>query len=291
MSEAYGAFADVYEYLMDNVPYDEWFERIRELLTENGIRDGIIAELGCGTGAMTRRLSAAGYDMIGIDASPDMLEHAREYTDAGDEEADRNMGLEEDHPGDDETDRNMGLEEGHNGKPEAGDGKEILYLLQDMRSFELYGTVRAVVCCCDSINYITDPEEVGEVFRLVNNYLDPEGLLIMDFHTPYYYGSVLKERTIAEVREDVAMIWENEEAEDGLHRMYVTVFREEPDGSYRRFEEDHEQRGYTPEELRRLAKTAGLVDITFYDGYTGKQASDSSERIVMTAREHGKCPV
>ena len=275
MSEAYGAFADVYEYLMDNVPYDEWFERIRELLTENGIRDGIIAELGCGTGAMTRRLSAAGYDMIGIDASPDMLEHAREYTDAGDEEADRNMGLEE----------------GHNGKPEAGDGREILYLLQDMRSFELYGTVRAVVCCCDSINYITDPEEVGEVFRLVNNYLDPEGLLIMDFHTPYYYGSVLEERTIAEVREDVAMIWENEEAEDGLHRMYVTVFREMQDGSYRRFEEDHEQRGYTPEELRRLAETAGLVDITFYDGYTGKPASDSSERIVMTAREHGKCPV
>ena len=291
MSEAYGAFADVYEYLMDNVPYDEWFERIRELLTENGIRDGIIAELGCGTGAMTRRLSAAGYDMIGIDASPDMLEHAREYSDAGDEEADRNMGLEEDHPGVDETDRNMGLEEGHNGKPEAGDGKEILYLLQDMRSFELYGTVRAVVCCCDSINYITDPEEVGEVFRLVNNYLDPEGLLIMDFHTPYYYGSVLKERTIAEVREDVAMIWENEEVEDGLHRMYVTVFREEPDGSYRRFEEDHEQRGYTPEELGKLADAAGLVDITFYDGYTGKPASASSERIVMTAREHGKCPV
>ena len=275
MSEAYGAFADVYEYLMDNVPYDEWFERIRELLTKNGIRDGIIAELGCGTGAMTRRLSAAGYDMIGIDASPDMLEHAREYTDAGDEEADRNMGLEE----------------GHNGKPEAGDGREILYLLQDMRSFELYGTVRAVVCCCDSINYITDPEEVGEVFRLVNNYLDPEGLLIMDFHTPYYYGSVLEERTIAEVREDMAMIWENEEAEDGLHRMYVTVFREMQDGSYRRFEEDHEQRGYTPEELRRLAETAGLVDITFYDGYTGKPASASSERIVMTAREHGKCPV
>lgn len=275
MSEAYGAFADVYEYLMDNVPYDEWFERIRRLLAEAGIRDGIIAELGCGTGAMTRRLSAAGYDMIGIDASPDMLEHAREYTDAGDEEADRNMGLEE----------------GHNGKPEAGDGKEILYLLQDMRSFELYGTVRAVVCCCDSINYITDPEEVGEVFRLVNNYLDPEGLLIMDFHTPYYYGSVLKERTIAEVREDVAMIWENEEAEDGLHRMYVTVFREDPDGSYRRFEEDHEQRGYTPEELGKLADAAGLVDITFYDGYTGKPASDSSERIVMTAREHGKSPV
>ncbi len=250
MGEAYGEFAGVYEALMDNVPYDIWFDRIRELLDQDGIRDGIVAELGCGTGSMTRRLASAGYDMIGIDASPDMLEQAREYS--------------------------------------GEDPEGILYLMQDMRSFELYGTVRSVVCCCDSINYITEPEEVGEVFRLVNNYLDPRGLLVMDFHTPYYYGTVLSERTITEVREDVAMIWENEEAEDGRHRIYLTVFEEQEDGSYERFEEVHEQRGYSMEMLRQLAESAGLVDIHFYDGYTEKPATEQSERIVMTAREHGK---
>ena len=249
MSEAYGAFADVYETLMDNVPYDSWFERIHELLLEAGLPEGIVAELGCGTGSMTRRLAAAGYDMIGIDASPDMLDRARDY----------------------DSDRN-----------------EILYLLQDMRSFELYGTVRSVVCCCDSINYITEPDEVREVFRLVNNYLDPKGLLVIDFHTPYYYSEVLKEQTIAEVRDDVAMIWENEEAGEGIHRLYVTIFQETEDGTYERFEEDHEQRGYTPEDMKMLALEAGLTDVHFYDGYTKEPATDRSERIVMTARELGK---
>ena len=257
MNEAYGAFAEVYDELMDNVPYDAWCARIRELLEEEGIRDGIVAELGCGTGSMTRRLADAGYDMIGIDMSPEMLDAAREQ--------------EEDRP-----------------EKAAPGRKDILYLMQDMREFELYGTVRSVVCCCDSINYITEPAEVQEVFRLVNNYLDPEGLLVLDFHPPYYYREVLRERTIAEVRDDVAMIWENEEAEDGMHRLWLTLFQETEDGRYERIEEMHEQRGYTPKQLRELAEQAGLTEICFYDGYTKNPVTERSERIVMTARECGK---
>jgi len=246
---AYEAFAEVYEELMDNVPYDEWCQRILDILRAEGIRDGLVAELGCGTGSMTRRLQDAGYDMIGIDSSPDMLEIARESEE---------------------------------------EGSRILYLNQDMRSFELYGTVRAVTSVCDSINYVTDPEEVGEVLRLVNNYLDPEGILILDFHTPRYYSEVLGDASIAETREDMAMIWENEESEDGLHRLYLTIFREDEDGRYERFEELHEQRGYSPEEMKAMAEEAGLVDVRFYDGYTDQPAGAESDRIVMVAREHGK---
>ena len=285
MSEAYGAFADVYETLMDNVPYDSWFERIHELLLEAGLPEGIVAELGCGTGSMTRRLAAAGYDMIGIDASPDMLDRARDY----DSDSCGSHDGEYEPDGDDEPDGDGDrVAEADQESVDRMDKKEILYLLQDMRSFELYGTVRSVVCCCDSINYITEPDEVREVFRLVNNYLDPKGLLVIDFHTPYYYSEVLKEQTIAEVRDDVAMIWENEEAGEGIHRLYVTIFQETEDGTYERFEEDHEQRGYTPEDMKMLALEAGLTDVHFYDGYTKEPATDRSERIVMTARELGK---
>ncbi len=145
-----------------------------------------------------------------------------------------------------------------------------------------------MVCCCDSINYILKSEEVQEVFRLVNNYLDPEGLLVMDFHPPVYYSERLKDRTIAEVREDVAMFWENEEAGDDIHRFYLTIFQEDEDGRYERFDEEHVQRGYTPEALKKFAEAAGLRDIRFYDGYTGQPAGKSSERILMTARECGK---
>ena len=76
--EAYSSFARVYDLFMDNVPYEEWCEYLKSLLQEYDIRDGLILDLGCGTGKMTRLLTEAGYDMIGVDNSEEMLEIARE---------------------------------------------------------------------------------------------------------------------------------------------------------------------------------------------------------------------
>ena len=248
-------FARYYDELTENVDYPARAEYLLNVMSYFQHAPGRVLDLACGTGSMTRRLAEAGYDKIGIDLSPEMLDAAREA---------------------------------ENEETPSQSKKEILYLNQDMRSFELYGTVRAVICVCDSINYVTDPGEVQEVLRLVNNYLDPEGLLILDFHTPYYYREVLGDCSIAETREDLAMIWENEEGEDGIHRLFLTVFREEEDGRYTRFEELHEQRGYTQEEMRALAEAAGLTEVHFHDDYSDSQVNGQSERIVMTAREHGK---
>lgn len=74
--EAYTNFAEVYDTFMDNVPYEQWAAYIKETLKEDGIADGLVLELGCGTGSMTERLAEAGYDMIGVDNSADMLEIA-----------------------------------------------------------------------------------------------------------------------------------------------------------------------------------------------------------------------
>ena len=76
--EAYTNFAEVYDTFMDNVPYDEWADYIERMLKEYQISDGLVLELGCGTGSMTELLSAKGYDMIGVDNSEDMLEIAME---------------------------------------------------------------------------------------------------------------------------------------------------------------------------------------------------------------------
>ena len=169
--EAYTSFASVYDTFMDNVPYSEWAQYIRGLLLESGTEDGIVLDLGCGTGSLTELLAGYGYDMIGVDNSEDMLELAMEKR----------------------------LKSGH----------DILYLLQDMREFELYGTVRAVVSVCDSLNYITDPEDLVQVFRLVNNYLDPGGVFIFDFNTDYKYREILGDCTIAEDRGTCSFIWDN----------------------------------------------------------------------------------
>jgi hypothetical protein len=85
----------------------------------------------------------------------------------------------------------------------------ILYLQQDMREFELYGTVRAVISCCDSLNYILEEEELLQVFCLVNNYLDPGGYFIFDMKTEYHYEAMMGNRTIVDNREDCSLIWEN----------------------------------------------------------------------------------
>ena len=146
--EAYTEFATVYDTFMDNVPYEAWEKYLVDILKAEGINDGLLLELGCGTGRMTRLLAAEGYDMIGVDNSEEMLSVAREYT---------------------------------------MENTEILYLLQDMREFELYGTIRAVVSVCDSMNYIMSEEDLRQVFSLVNNYLDPGGIFIFDMNTRYKY--------------------------------------------------------------------------------------------------------
>ena len=151
--EAYTAFAEVYDAFMDNIPYEKWADYVHGLLEEYGIKDGLVLELGCGTGSLTELLAVMGYDMIGVDSSGDMLGTAMEKRERS--------------------------------------GLDILYLLQDMREFELYGTVRAVVSVCDSMNYITEYEDLTQVFRLVNNYLDPGGMFIFDLNTEYKYRQVL----------------------------------------------------------------------------------------------------
>lgn len=247
---SYESFAQVYDLFMDNVPYGEWASYLVRLLRENGIADGLVLDLGCGTGTMTRLLEKAGYDMIGVDNSGEMLEIAR-----------------------------------------AAEGEEsaILYLLQDMREFELYGTVRAVVSVCDCVNYITDEEELCAVFRLVNNYLDPGGLFIFDLNTVYKYRELLGEATISENREQGSFIWDNYyDEESGINEYDLTLFVREEGDLYRKYEETHYQRAYETDTVCALLGQAGLELVALYDAFTGRPVREDSERILVVARECGK---
>ena len=248
--EAYTDFADVYDTLMDNTPYKEWCKRITDILRRDGIENDLVLDLGCGTGTLTELLAKEGYDMIGIDYSQEMLARAMEKREES--------------------------------------GLQILYLLQDMREFELYGTVGAIVSVCDSLNYLLEEEDVIETFRLINNYLDPKGLFIFDFNTVYKYKEVIGDATIAENREDCSFIWENYyHEEDEINEYEVTFFVKEGE-LFRRFEETHYQRGYTPQQMKDFLKKAGLEFVSMADSDTGGEVTPESERIYMIARECGK---
>lgn len=290
--EAYTGFAQVYDTFMDDTPYEEWcaylvelLEKYREVVENDtsvvvecnathirqnkGCDDSVIntddyyrniqqernsiLDLGCGTGTLTELLAGRGYDMIGIDNSEEMLLIAMDKRD------------------------DLGL--------------EILYLQQDMRAFELYGTVGAVISVCDSVNYLLEEEEVVQTFRLVNNYLYPGGLFIFDFNTVYKYEVVIGDTTIAENREKCSFIWDNyyhEEEEINEYDLTIFVQEEEKADTYRRFQETHYQRGYRLEQMQDYLRRAGLAFVEAIDADTHGAVTDTSERIYVVARESGK---
>lgn len=248
--EAYTGFAEVYDVFQDNVPYEEWCSYVTGLLKEYQVMDGLVLDLGCGTGSLTGLMARSGYDMIGIDNSGEMLQIAMNK-------------------------RNVS-------------GLDILYLLQDMRGFELYGTVKAVISICDSMNYIMEYQELVEVFRLVNNYLDPKGVFIFDLNTEYKYRELLADNTFAEDREESSFIWNNfYDEEDKVNEYDLTLFVKEGE-LYRKFEETHYQRAYGLDQIQQAIRDGGMEFVAAYDACTRNPVQQDSERIYVIARENGK---
>ena len=238
-----------YEEMQDS---GELLEKV-EMIGEDALisERNLVLDLGCGTGTITELLYEKGYDMIGVDSSEEMLQIAM----------DKKFETQSD----------------------------ILYLCQDMRELDLYSTVGTVVSVCDSLNYLLMDEDVIETFRLVNNYLFPGGIFIFDFNTIYKYEEVIGDTTIAENREDCSFIWENfYSCEDHINEYDVTVFERREDDLYRKFTETHYQRGYSLNEMKAFLEKAGLTFVTAMDEKTHEAPTETSERIYVIAREHGK---
>lgn len=266
--EAYTGFAEVYDLFMDNIPYEEWAQYVLKLLADNGvnaeIENPVIVDLGCGTGTFTELLSSFGFQMIGIDQSEEMLMIANNKKIAN------NRAWEE--SDDFQADESEELD-------------STIYSLQDMRDFAVPEPVSAVVSICDSMNYILETEELVQVFQCVKEALDKNGVFLFDMKTQHFYRDVLGENTIAENREEAAFIWDNYYyEEESINEYELTLFIEEENGFYRKYEETHVQRGYTIEEVKRAIQTAGMNIIHIYDAFTQNPPTEESERVYFVVK-------
>ena len=249
--EAYSEFAKVYDEFMEETPYEAWKVFIDDMMQKYQVTPRIVCDLGCGTGRMCSLFAKGAAEVIGIDISEEMLMDARENA--------------------------------------AVNGQNILYLMQDMKDFELYGTVDLIYSCCDSINYLLEEEALLSTFKWVNNYLEPGGLFIFDINTPYKYEKILGTQTFADQTEDAAYIWENYyDSETHINEFVVTFFIKAEEDKYERTEEYHYQRAYDIDHIKSLLEEVGLEWIGVYDNYTHQPGHEKTERATFVARERGK---
>lgn len=248
----YEGFANVYDHVMDQIPYEEWFIKLQKYLKESGIESGRICELGCGTGIMTEKFAGAGYEMIGLDLSVDMLALAK--------------------------------------LKQVETGSDILYLNQNMEVMELDSPVDAFISVCDSLNYLVQEEQMEAVFRRVEKYLKPGGYFIFDLKTAYCYRNVIGNQTWVEQDEEVSYIWDNYFYEDqDINEYMLTIFRKQPDTDlYERVEESHYQRAYQIDQLKLLLEEAGLTFVESFDEDMINPVQEDSERMYLIAKKSEK---
>lgn len=244
--DTYKSFAQVYDLFMSDIEYKDWIKYLNKIWAKYNLSPKLIAELGCGTGNITIELARQGYDMIGIDISEDMLAIAKKKS----------------------------------------NDSNILYLLQDMTEFELYGTVDCIISLCDSINYITDENDLLKVFKLVNNYLNPKGLFIFDINTEYKFKKFFSDNTFAQTDEEACYIWENFYDEDKkINEYYMNFFIKQDNNNYKRFEEIHYEKAYSVQIIEELLNKSGLKLLNVFDAFTFDVPKDTSDRVYFIAQE------
>jgi len=246
---SYTMLARCYDGFTKNMDYKRRMEYLCALLSRSGVHPGdTILDLACGTGPYACALLQRGYDVVGVDASPDMLQIARE-------------------------------------KAEALAPAPPLLVCQRLENLDLYGTAQAAICLTDSINHLTLPAQVRKFFRRLSLFLEPGAPFIFDVNTLYKHEHVLADNAFLYEDEGVFCAWQNHwDAQSRTTRIDLDIFVEGETGDYTRARESFSERAYTPEELTRWLEKAGFAVEHIYEELTEQPPSDTAERIFLICR-------
>lgn len=253
---SYGVFSAYYDALTENVQYPVLANRIGSLLTRYGIDRGLLLDLGCGTGTLSILLAQKGYEIIGVDRSPDMLAEAQ----------------------------NKAMQSGQN----------ILFLCQDMCALDLYGTIDAAVCTLDGLNHLPHAEAVQTALDRVSLFMNPNGIFILDVNTLYKHREVLGNNTFIYDTDDVYCVWQNTLGEDSATvRMEMDFFVPVSDNKplYARESEQFSECAYSEEEFENMLQAAGFAVCGKFDGYSENAPHAESERLVYVLRKEKQCVI
>lgn len=244
---SYAYFAGYYDELTRNVDYGKQADYLEALCHRLGHAPGLSLDLACGTGSLTVELCRRGWDIYGVDGSPEMLSAAMQKA--------------------------------------SEEGLHILFLCQKMQKIDLYGTVDTVVCTLDSINHLTSPQDVQRTFDRVSLFLNPGGYFIFDANTIYKHREVLGNNTFVYDTRNVYCVWQNTFS-PSQNRVTISLDFFHRDGNaYYRSQESFSERAYAREELEEMLKKAGLEAVEVFHEQSFEPPGEASQRLVYAARK------
>ncbi len=242
---SYTEFASLYDELMNDFDYEEWADYVERIFEKYQKKPKDILEMACGTGNLSFELAKRRYNLVCFDLSEDML--AKAYK-------------------------------------KLGRYKNVKLLELNMINFNINKKFESVISICDSINYITNKDELLQCFKNVYNHLKDDGLFLFDINSFYKLKNIIGNNIFVEDREDIFYTWQNYyDEEENICEFYLTFFREDENGMYNRFDEDHLERAYTVDEIIQLLKEAGFSKVEFFNAFTFDAPLDTDERINFVA--------
>lgn len=248
--DSYRFLSKYYDVFTEDVEYNRWADFFEKIFEKEQVSPHLILDLACGTGSLIQTMTNRGYEMIGVDASEEMLMMARE---------------------------------------KEYDGVAPMFLHQSMEELDLYGTIDACVCCLDSFNYVTDPEKLRQIFDRVEMFLEPYGLFIFDINTPYKFHRIDGQCYTRE-DEDIFCVWQAEVEEDLCTYYFDLFEADSEEDVWYRQQEEHQERIYQPEMIRQLLEDVGFHQIRMYPELSLGELTGREDRIFFTARkgEYGR---
>lgn len=244
----YEEFAIIYDKLInEDIDYNKIAKRIFQICEEYNINRKDYLDLACGTGNVAINIADSFEDSCAVDLSEDML------TIAYDKFQQNNINCQ--------------------------------FLCQNMSELSLGKKFDLITCVLDSTNYIVEDEDIQNYFKAVSNHLKDDGIFIFDINSYYKITQILGDNIYTYDNDDIFYVWENQ-LEDDVVNMFLTFFVKDKNG-YRRFDEEHTERGYTESQIEELLENANLQVIKKFDGYNDKEVNDLSERILYIIKKKG----
>ena len=245
MEEQFRGLAPIYDALMAVIPYRRWVADILRYATRYRPHRRAVLDVGCGTGSAAFVMADRGLDVVGIDASAEMIAEARR---------------------------------------KAHGRENPRFLVSRMEELDLPDRFDLAVSLFDSVNYVTEPADLQEAFRRIHHHLQPDGLWIFDMNTPLALEMELFTQNNLRSSGEPKYDWVSRyDRATGLSTVDMTFYVKRGD-TRAILKETHRQRAYALEDVRAMLEMARFEVLDLTEAYTGRPLSEMSDRALFVTR-------